>query len=110
METTAKQVNMAAVMVHSYDEYKSKYQKAIILIRDDDFYWTFRKDAEVVAKECGILLNRNNIGSDNIEFAGFQQRKLDIYLPKLVRNGHRIAICDVEVQPAERKRITERYC
>lgn len=94
METTAKQVNMAAVMVHSYDEYKNKYKDAIILIRDDDFYWTFRKDAEAVAKECGILLDRNNIGSDNIEFVGFPHRKLDIYLPKLVRNGHRIAIAD----------------
>lgn len=94
METTAKQVNMAATMVQHYDKCKSKYQDAIILIRDDDFYWTFRKDAETVAKECGILLNRNNIGSDNIEFAGFHLRYLDIYLPRLVRNGHRIAIKD----------------
>lgn len=94
METTAKQVNMAATMVQNYDEFKSKYQDAIILICDDDFYWTFRKDAETVAKECGILLYKNNIGSDNIEYVGFPDRKLDIYLPKLVRNCHRIAITD----------------
>lgn len=92
--------------VMTYDAMKAKYHDAIIIMRIKDGYVTFRKDAELLNKECGVTVECGN----GIQSAAFAQPMLDVYLPRLVRNGHRIAICDGEVQPAERKRITERYC
>ena len=102
----AKQVNMFDVNIKTYDEAKAKYQNTVILMRDGDFYDTYREDAKTCAKVLGITLcNRGGV-----EFAGFPHHALDIYLPKMVRSGYRIAIIDAAEAPAERKRIMERFC
>lgn len=105
-QTAAQEVAIADSNVMTYDAMKAKYQDAIIMVRIKDGYVTFRKDAELLNKECGVTLEHSN----GIQIAAFAHSMLDVYLPRLVRNGYRIAICDGEVQPAERKRITERYC
>ena len=106
METKAKQVSMVDRNISLYDEAKAKYQNTVILMRDGDFYDTYRDDAKTCAKVLGITLCYRG----GVEFAGFPHHAIDMYLSKLVRNGYRIAIMDAEQAPADRKRITERFC
>ncbi|MFM2439241.1 MAG: mismatch repair protein MutS, partial [Bacteroidota bacterium] len=88
---------------------KQKYPDAILLFRVGDFYETFGEDAIVASKVLGITLTKRNNGAPNSsELAGFPHHSLDTYLHKLVKAGHRVAICDQLEDPKSVKGIVKR--
>ena len=91
-----------------YNQIKAKYPGALLLFRVGDFYETFGEDAIRASKILGIVLTRRNNGGAQEELAGFPHHSLDTYLPKLVRAGERVAICDQLENPAEAKGIVKR--
>ena len=91
-----------------YNSIKSKYPDAMLLFRVGDFYETFGEDAVKAANILGIVLTHRNNGGDNIELAGFPHHSLNTYLPKLVKAGERVAICDQLEDPKQTKKIVKR--
>ncbi|KQS31475.1 DNA mismatch repair protein MutS [Dyadobacter sp. Leaf189] len=91
-----------------YNQIKAKYPGALLLFRVGDFYETFGEDAIRASKILGIVLTRRNNGGAHEELAGFPHHSLDNYLPKLVRAGERVAICDQLEDPATAKGIVKR--
>ena len=91
-----------------YNSIKSKYPNAILLFRVGDFYETFGDDAELSSKILGITLTKRSNGSSNDALAGFPHHALDTYLPKLVKAGLRVAICDQLEDPKTTKKIVKR--
>nr|WP_086021118.1 DNA mismatch repair protein MutS [Solitalea canadensis] len=92
-----------------YNQIKTKYPGAILLFRVGDFYETFGDDAVKSANILGITLTKRANGSaSHIELAGFPHHSLDTYLPKLVRAGQRVAICDQLEDPKTVKTIVKR--
>ena len=92
-----------------YLSIKAKYPDALLLFRVGDFYETFGPDAITASKILGIVLTKRNNGSaDYVELAGFPHHSLDTYLPKLVRAGQRVAICDQLEDPKQTKKIVKR--
>ncbi len=91
-----------------YNQIKSKYPGAMLLFRVGDFYETFGEDAVRASRILGIVLTRRNNGGSQEELAGFPHHSLDNYLPKLVRAGERVAICDQLEDPAVAKGIVRR--
>lgn len=89
-----KKENMTP-MLKQYHDIKSKHPDAVVLFRCGDFYETYEDDAKVVSKLLGITLTKRT-GSPKGEgyMAGFPYHALDTYLPKLIREGHRICITD----------------
>ena len=79
-------------MMRQYRDLKSKHPDAMLLFRCGDFYETYEDDARECAKVLGITLTKRQ--SDGVAMAGFPHHRLDTYLPKLIRTGHRVAICD----------------
>jgi len=94
--------------MRQYNEIKSKYPDAILLFRVGDFYETFGQDAIVASKVLEIILTNRANGSSRIELAGFPHHAIDNYLPKLVKAGHRVAICDQLEDPKQTKKIVKR--
>jgi len=97
--------------MRQYYEIKNKYPGTILLFRVGDFYETFAGDAVTVSKELGITLTKRNNGGDQTPLAGFPYHALDTYLPKLVKKGYRVAVCDQTQDPEEAKlqrKIVER--
>ena len=90
------------------NQIKAKYPGAILLFRVGDFYETFGEDAVKASKILGIVLTRRNNGNADDQLAGFPHHSLDTYLPKLVRAGQRVAICDQLEDPATVKGIVKR--
>ena len=96
-------------LMKQYNEIKSKYPDAILLFRVGDFYETFGQDAIVASGILGIVLTRRANGSAAfVELAGFPHHSLDAYLPKLVRAGYRVAVCDQLEDPKMTKTIVKR--
>ncbi|MCU0423225.1 MAG: DNA mismatch repair protein MutS [Bacteroidia bacterium] len=96
-------------LMKQYFEIKSKYPGAILLFRVGDFYETFGEDAVKAAHILGIVLTKRANGSaSHVELAGFPHHSLDTYLPKLVRAGERVAICDQLEDPKLTKKIVKR--
>ncbi|WP_304235104.1 DNA mismatch repair protein MutS [Jiulongibacter sediminis] len=91
-----------------YNQIKAKYPGALLLFRVGDFYETFGEDAIKASKILGIVLTKRNNGGANQELAGFPHHSLDNYLPKLVRAGQRVAICDQLEDPKTVKGIVKR--
>ena len=92
-----------------YNAIKAKYPGALLLFRVGDFYETFGQDAINATKVLDIVLTKRGAGSaSEIELAGFPHHALDTYLPKLVRAGHRVAICDQLEDPRFVKGIVKR--
>jgi DNA mismatch repair protein MutS len=92
-----------------YNEVKGKYPDAILLFRVGDFYETFGEDAIKASQILGITLTKRANGSaSHIELAGFPHHSVDTYLPKLVRAGYRVAICDQLEDPKMVKGIVKR--
>ncbi len=95
--------------MRQFNEIKSKHPDAILLFRCGDFYETYSKDAQIAAEILGITLTkRSNKNVDSTEMAGFPHHALDTYLPKLVRAGLRVAICDQLEDPKTAKGIVKR--
>src|ERR1035437_1837556 len=96
-------------LMQQYSSIKSRYPDAILLFRIGDFYETFGEDAIKTAATLGITLTkRRNGAASEVELAGFPYHALDTYLPKLVRGGHRVAICDQLEDPKLTKTIVKR--
>jgi DNA mismatch repair protein MutS len=96
-------------LMGQYNSIKSKHPDAILLFRVGDFYETFSQDAVITAKVLGIVLTKRANGSaSHIELAGFPYHALDTYLPKLVRAGYRVAICEQLEDPKLTKTIVKR--
>lgn len=95
-------------LMAQYNSIKAKYSDAILLFRVGDFYETFGQDAIRTSKILGITLTKRNNGSSHTELAGFPHHSLDSYLPKLVRAGMRVAICDQLEDPKMVKGIVKR--
>ena len=92
-----------------YFGFKQKYPGALLLFRVGDFYETFGEDAIMASQILGIVLTKRGAGSSSeIELAGFPHHSLDTYLPKLVRAGQRVAICDQLEDPKAAKGIVKR--
>ncbi len=92
-----------------YNTIKGKYPDALLLFRVGDFYETFGEDAVKAAGILGIVLTkRRNGAASYVDLAGFPHHSLDTYLPKLVRAGHRVAICDQLEDPKLAKKIVKR--
>jgi DNA mismatch repair protein MutS len=96
-------------LMKQYNAIKVKYPGALLLFRVGDFYETFGQDAIAASKVLDIVLTKRGNGSaSEIELAGFPHHALDTYLPKLVRAGHRVAICDQLEDPRFVKGIVKR--
>ncbi len=104
-----KESSQETPLMKQYLEIKAKYPGAILLFRVGDFYETFGEDAVKAAQILGIVLTKRANGSaSHIELAGFPHHSLDTYLPKLVRAGQRVAICDQLEDPKLTKKIVKR--
>ena len=91
-------------LMQQYQDMKKKHPDAVLLFRVGDFYEIFGKDAVTASEILGITLTRRANGRDNyIELAGFPHHALDTYLPKLVRAGKRVAICEQLEDPKLKK-------
>ncbi len=100
---------MDTPLMKQYNVIKAKYPGALLLFRVGDFYETFGQDAVEASKVLDIVLTKRGNGSaSEIELAGFPHHALDTYLPKLVRAGHRVAICDQLEDPRFVKGIVKR--
>ncbi len=96
-------------LMKQYNLFKKKYPGALLLFRVGDFYETFGEDAIKTSRILGIVLTKRNNGSaGEIELAGFPHHALDNYLPKLVRAGERVAICDQLEDPKFAKGLVKR--
>lgn len=96
-------------LMKQYNKIKAKHPGALLLFRVGDFYETFGEDAVKAAKILGIILTKRKNGSaSHIELAGFPHHSLEVYLPKLVRAGERVAVCDQLEDPKMTKKIVKR--
>ena len=96
-------------LMKQYNSFKAKYPDAILLFRVGDFYETFGQDAVTASRVLGIVqTQRKNGAAAHIELAGFPHHSLETYLPKLVRAGYRVAICDQVEDPKLTKTIVKR--
>ena len=105
----AKKDNELTPMMKQFFDLKAKHPDAVLLFRCGDFYETYCEDAIVASKILGITLTRRNNGASvGSEMAGFPHHALDTYLPKLVRAGRRVAICDQLEDPKLTKKLVKR--
>ena len=105
----AKAVQKETPLMKQYNQIKAKYPGALLLFRVGDFYETFGEDAVKASRILDIVLTkRANGAASHIELAGFPHHALDSYLPRLVRAGNRVAICDQLEDPRQVKGIVKR--
>ncbi len=96
-------------ILKQYDEMKKKHSDAVLLFRVGDFYETFREDAQLISELLGLTLTTRKRGTEErVYLAGFPHHALDVYLPKLVRAGKRVAICEQLDEPNVIKRTVKR--
>lgn len=96
-------------LMRQYRKIKEKYPETILLFRMGDFFETFEEDAVTASKVLGITLTkRSNGGASEVPLAGFPHHALDNYLPKLVRAGYRVAVCEQLEDPKYAKGIVKR--
>ncbi len=95
-------------LMQQYNSIKTKHPDALLLFRVGDFYETFGEDAVKAAQILDIVLTQRNNGGDQTPLAGFPHHSLNTYLPKLVRAGQRVAICDQLEDPKQTKTIVKR--
>ena len=96
-------------LMRQYNEIKAKYPDAILLFRVGDFFETFGEDAVRAASILGITLTkRANGAASHVELAGFPHHALETYLPKLVKAGQRVVVCEQLEDPKLAKKIVKR--
>ncbi len=96
-------------LMKQYNQIKAKYPSALLLFRVGDFYETFGEDAIKASKILGIVLTKRANGkAQHVELAGFPHHSLETYLPKLVRAGQKVAVCDQLEDPKLTKKIVKR--
>ncbi len=105
----AKKDGELTPMMKQFFDFKAKYPEALLLFRCGDFYETYCEDAIIASRVLGITLtHRNNGYNKGDEMAGFPHHALDTYLPKLIRAGKRVAICDQLEDPKLTKKLVKR--
>ena len=96
-------------LMKQYFQVKAQYPEAVLLFRVGDFYETFSDDALIASKVLGIVLTKRANGPQaSVPLAGFPHHSLDTYLPKLVRAGYKVAVCDQLEDPKLTKKIVKR--
>lgn len=96
-------------LMKQYFQVKAQYPEAVLLFRVGDFYETFAEDALVASKVLGIVLTKRANGPKaSVPLAGFPHHSLDVYLPKLVRAGYKVAVCDQLEDPKLTRKIVKR--
>ncbi|MBQ3121250.1 MAG: DNA mismatch repair protein MutS, partial [Bacteroidaceae bacterium] len=98
-------------MMKQFAEFKAKHPDAILLFRCGDFYETYSTDAVIASEILGLTLTKRSNGKGavaSLEMAGFPFHALDTYLPKLIRAGRRVAICDQLEDPKLAKKVVKR--
>ncbi len=103
-----EKVKKVTPLMQQYNTIKTKYPDALLLFRVGDFYETFGEDAVKASKILGIILTHRNNGGERTELAGFPHHSVNTYLPKLVKAGQRVAICDQLEDPKLTKTIVKR--
>lgn len=107
--TTKSQTEKLTPLMKQYYSIKAKYPETILFFRMGDFFETFGEDAVITAKVTGIVLTKRGNGSaSEIELAGFPHHQLDTYLPKMIRAGYRVAVCEQLEDPKLAKGIVKR--
>ncbi|MCS6981462.1 MAG: DNA mismatch repair protein MutS [Flavobacteriales bacterium] len=102
-------IDVDTPLMRQYREIKSRYPDAILLFRIGDFYETFGEDAYKTSQALGIVMTkRSNGAASEVELAGFPHHALDTYLPRLIRAGYRVAICEQLEDPKQAKGIVKR--
>lgn len=104
----AKKKSESTPMMRQYFKLKAQYPDAILLYRIGDFYETFADDAKKVSDILGIVLTSRNNGGSDIELAGFPHHSLNVYLPRLVKAGMRVAICEQLEKPRKGVKVVKR--
>src|SRR5512147_17838 len=100
---------MSTPLMKQYAQVKAKYPDTILLFRMGDFFETFDEDAKTTARVLGITLTRRGNGAaGETPLAGFPHHALEAYLPKLLKAGHRVAICEQLEDPRQAKGIVKR--
>ena len=109
-KTMAKKNGELTPMMKQFFDFKAKYPEALLLFRCGDFYETYCEDAVTASRILGITLTKRNngAGAKGDEMAGFPHHALDTYLPKLIRAGKRVAICDQLEDPKLTKKLVKR--
>ena len=105
---STKKAAKVTPLMKQYNAIKAKYPDALLLFRVGDFYETFGEDAVKAARILNIVLTNRNNGGERSELAGFPHHSLNTYLPKLVKAGERVAICDQLEDPKQTKKIVRR--
>ncbi|MBN3034064.1 MAG: DNA mismatch repair protein MutS [Bacteroidales bacterium] len=106
--TSAREI-VETPLMKQYNSIKAKYPDAVLLFRVGDFYETFGEDAVRASKILGIVLTKRANGAASfVDLAGFPHHSLDLYLPRLVRAGVRVAICEQLEDPKKTKKIVKR--
>lgn len=110
-ESSSNSAPPTTPLMAQYVQVKAKHPDAVLLFRVGDFYETFGEDAVRASKALGITLTSRNNGGSDVELAGFPHHALDMYLPRLVRAGYRVAICEQMEKPVPgkvvRRAVTE---
>ncbi len=110
-DSIAKEEGATTPLLSQYAQVKGKYPDAILLFRVGDFYETFGEDAILAARVLGIIQTKRNNGATVTELAGFPYHALNLYLPKLIKAGYRVAICEQMEKPVPgrvvRRAVTE---
>lgn len=100
---------MSTPLMRQYQQVKAKHRDTILLFRMGDFYETFDEDAKIAARVLGITLTkRGNGAAGEVPLAGFPYHALESYLPKLLKAGHRVAVCEQLEDPKFAKGIVKR--
>lgn len=100
---STKTSDAPATVMEQFDRMKEKHPDAILLFRAGDFYETYRQDAVKASQILGITTANRKIDGQEVKIAGFPHNALDTYLPKLVRAGMRVAICEQLEDPKQKK-------
>lgn len=96
-------------LMKQYFQVKAQYPEAVLLFRVGDFYETFADDALIASKVLGIVLTKRANGQNaSVPLAGFPHHSIDVYLPKLVRAGYKVAVCDQLEDPKLTRKIVKR--
>jgi DNA mismatch repair protein MutS len=107
-KSTKKKSTKVTPLMQQYNQVKAKHPDALLLFRVGDFYETFGEDAIKAAQALGIIQTSRNNGGSDVELAGFPYHSLDNYLPRLVKAGYRVAICEQLEKPSKEKKILKR--
>ena len=101
-----KKEDSSSAYLKQFNEFKDKHPEALLLFRCGDFYELYEQDAEIAADVLGITLTVRK--DDHQKMAGFPNHALDTYLPKFIRAGHKVAICDQLEAPKKRSKKIEK--